>query len=448
MENNNLIKKTGLSKFAILNLVIGAIIGWGSFILPGVSFLPNSGIINTALGLCIGGVFVIIIQKAYQVMLRCHVGEGGEFSYTLSNMGKVHGFAVGWSLSLCYLSMIPLNATAYVLILRKIFGKVMLWGYMYNFGPTSVYLADILIASAPIIIFTLINLRGLQLSSKIQNIMSSSLVIIVIGLFFIILTKSDLKAFSENYLGFEKISFIKAASVIAIIPFLFVGFDVVPQVSVDLGFSPSKTHHTTILAIFFGILLYNLLNMIAGLSYGPAEAAQVEWAVGSSVTDKTGIIGFLFLLVALFSAVTGGINGFMISSSKLFGAISQENLSPKFLGEKNEKGIYHKAILFIAAVSLIGPWIGREVIILIVDMASVLAALAYTYVGFIGIKKSLSVFEKIMCILTCLVGAVFIGLLLIPGSPAQLSKGSMIFLIAWGLLGVLFYRFGTKQRNS
>ena len=107
-------EKKGLSKFDILNLVIGSIIGWGSFILPGSFFLPKAGVLSTVLGLCIGGIFVIIIQKAYQIMLSCHIGEGGEFSYALSNMGKIHGFIVGWSLSLCYLSMIPLNATAYV----------------------------------------------------------------------------------------------------------------------------------------------------------------------------------------------------------------------------------------------------------------------------------------------------------------------------------------------
>ena len=441
-------KVKGLSKFDVLNLVIGSIIGWGSFILPGTLFLPNSGVINTVLGLCIGGLFVIVIQKSYQVMLRNHVGEGGEFSYTLTNMGKVHGFVVGWSLSLCYLSMIPLNATAYVLILRKIFGKAMLWGYMYDFGPTSVYLADILIASAPIIVFTIINLRGLSLSAKIQNIMSSALVLIVIVLFFIILGKSDLKVFSDNYLGYDKISLAKTASIIAIIPFLFVGFDVVPQVSCDLGFTPSKTHVPTIISIIFGVLLYSLLNMIGALSYGPEEAAKVEWAVASSVTSKTGSIGFFFLLIAIFSAVTGGINGFMISSSKLLGALSNEKLSPAFLGKKNDKNLYPNAILFIAGVSLIGPWIGREVIILIVDMASVLAALAYTYVGIIGIRKGKNLFEKTMCAFSGLIGLIFIGLLLIPGSPAQLTKGSMFFLIAWTLLGFLFYRFGTRRKEK
>ena len=435
-------EKKGLSKFDILNLVIGSIIGWGSFILPGSFFLPKSGVLSTVLGLCIGGIFVIIIQKAYQIMLSCDIGEGGEFSYALSNMGKIHGFIVGWSLSLCYLSMIPLNATAYVLILRKIFGTAVLWGYLYKIGSTEVYLTDILIASAPIVIFTLINLKGLLLSARIQNVMSSSLVIIVIGLFLVILKKSNLTVFSENYLGFSQISLAKAASVIAIIPFLFVGFDVIPQVSADLQFEPSKAHFTAVTAIVFGILIYALLNAIAGLSYGPEEAAQLEWAVAASVTEKTGNIGFVFLLIALFSAVTGGINGFMIGSSKLLGAISKEKLSPAFLGEKNRKGLYPKSILFIAAVSLIGPWIGREVIILIVDMASVLAALAYIYVGLIGIKKSRTGFEKVICIVTC------IGLLLIPGSPAQLTAGSMIFLIAWAFLGVLFYRFGTRRTDK
>ena len=51
-------EKKGLSKFDILNLVIGSIIGWGSFILPGSFFLPKSGVLSTVLGLCIGGIFV------------------------------------------------------------------------------------------------------------------------------------------------------------------------------------------------------------------------------------------------------------------------------------------------------------------------------------------------------------------------------------------------------
>ena len=438
--------KKGLSKFDVLNLVIGSIIGWGSCILPGTFFLPKAGVLSTAIGLCIGGFFIAFIQKAYQVMLSCHVGEGGEFSYALSNLGKIHGFIVGWSLSLCYLSMIPLNATAYVLILRKIFGSAVMKGYLYTIGGTDVYASDIIIASVPIVVFTLINLRGLSLSARIQNVMSTSLVVIVTALFLIILGKSDLKLFSKNYFGISQISSAKIASVVAIVPFLFVGFDVIPQVSSDLRFSPAKAHATALVGIAFGVVIYALLNMIAGLSFGPEEAEKVEWAVASSVMKKTGTVGFVCMLIALFSAVTGGINGFMIGSSKLLGAVAREKLSPAFLGEKNEKGLYPKAILFIAGISLPGPWIGREVIILIVDTASVLAALAYAYVGFIGIKKSASAFDKLLCVFALTVALLFTALLLWPTSPARLGTASLDILAAWTGLGILFYLFGTRRR--
>ena len=120
--------KKKLGYFDVFSLVIGSIIGWGSFTLPGKQFLSKSGVINTTLGLFIGGALVIIIQFAYHIMLKNNIEEGGEFSYALNNLGRGHGFIVGWSLSLCYLSMIPLNASAYVLLFKVIFND------KYSFG--------------------------------------------------------------------------------------------------------------------------------------------------------------------------------------------------------------------------------------------------------------------------------------------------------------------------
>ena len=43
--------KKKLGYFDVFSLVIGSIIGWGSFTLPGKQFLSKSGVINTTLGL-------------------------------------------------------------------------------------------------------------------------------------------------------------------------------------------------------------------------------------------------------------------------------------------------------------------------------------------------------------------------------------------------------------
>ena len=81
--------KKGLSKFDVLNLVIGSIIGWGSFILPGTFFLPKAGVLSTVIGLGLGGFFIAIIQKAYQVMLARHVAEPVLFEHDTAQCDRI-----------------------------------------------------------------------------------------------------------------------------------------------------------------------------------------------------------------------------------------------------------------------------------------------------------------------------------------------------------------------
>ncbi|AME09331.1 MULTISPECIES: APC family permease [Gemella] len=432
-----MVKKLG--RFDVFSLVIGSIIGWGSFTLPGKQFLSKSGVINTTIGLATGGILVMLIQVAYHKMLEKNTEEGGEFSYAFNELGKLHGFIVGWSLSLCYLSMIPLNASAYVLLFRVIFGEKYNFGYLYSVAGYSVYISDILLMSSIIIIFAYINIKGLRVSSKVQNVMSLCLVSIVFLLIIFVGIKSDMTIFRSNYIENYKFSLKEISSVIAIVPFLFVGFDVIPQVAKELKF---KVHKATILAlisIVCGVFIYAGLNLIAGFSFSPTEAAATNWAVADSVISKLGYIGFSFMLVALWAAVTGGINGFMIASSKLIASLSKKDIMDKKYSKKNKNDVYPYAIVFVSTVSLIAPWIGREVILYIVDMASVLAAVAYGYVSYISFKYANKKFEKILCFIAIIISISFILLLLLPISPAMLDIPALIFLIIWLILGVIIY---------
>ena len=328
-----LMKKLGY--FDVFSLVIGSIIGWGSFTLPGKQFLSQSGIVNTTLGLFVGGALVMIIQVSYHIMLKHNNEEGGEFSYALNNLGRGHGFIVGWSLSLCYLSMIPLNASAFVLLFKVLFGEKFSFGYLYSVAGYSVWISDVIIMSFIIILFMVVNIRGLHLSSLVQNIMSTLLVIIVFILVVFVGYKSDIKVFEHNYLNNYTFSFGEVASVIAIVPFLFVGFDVVPQVAKELKFKPHKATLITFVSIIFGVLIYSLLNLIAGFSFSPTEARSTDWAVADSVIKTTGYVGFSFMLVALWAAINGGINGFMIASSKLIASLSDNKIMDKKYNIKN-----------------------------------------------------------------------------------------------------------------
>jgi amino acid transporter len=431
--------KKRLNKIDILALALGSIIGWGSFTLPGSKFLQQSGVINTAIGLILGGLCVVFIQFGYHIMMHKNHEDGGEFSYTYNNMGKANGFIVGWSLTLCYISLVPLNATALVLVIKKAFGSGIEFLYLYEIAGYPVYLSEILIASFIILLFAFINIKGLKVSARVQNAMSLLLVLNVIIVFIAMFINTDHTMFMHTYVDNYEFQIIEVAKILAIAPFLFVGFDVIPQVSTDLDFEAPKATRFSVISIFAGVLIYTLLNTITGLVYTPEKALLEEWALGTAVMDHIGSIGFLILIIALAGAVTGGINGFMLSSSKLIGALSTYRLIPDKYKELNENGVLEKAIKFVAVISLIAPWLGREVIIYIVDMSSLLAAIAYFYVCYIG-ARSTKGRKRNLSAIGAFISVVFIGLLIIPGSPGRLSTPSIMLMILWSIMGFLYYK--------
>lgn len=440
-------KENKLSRIDIFSIVLGAIIGWGSFMLPGTKFLKESGVVNTFLGLALGVICIIIIEKNYLIMMKAHDEEGGEFSYTYNNLGKKHGFIVGWFLTLAYFTMIPLNATAFPLVIKKIFGGVLEFGYLYNIAGYDVYLGEILMSSIIIIAFASLNLKGIKKTSKVQNVIIFSLILMILVVGVGMLIKGDRTNFVKTYIETYSFDLSQVLKVFAITPFAFIGFDAIPQLSRELNFSKKKASRVAIVSLVIGALIYNMLNIITALAYSPEQASALEWAAGSAVLSTLGKGAFLLLIIALTAAVWSGINGFMICSSKLLGSIANYKILPSKIGEVNKNGVFGNAIIFITIVSLIAPWFGREAIIWIVDMSSLGASIAYFYVSLIGLKRAENKRNKAIAIIGVCISIIFIMLLLLPISPAALTKESIIALIIWCIVGSIAYYMIQRKKT-
>lgn len=462
MDHNHEIRETSLERklnpINVWALALGSIIGWGAFVMPGTTFLPKAGTLGTLIGMALGALVMITIAMNYGYMVQKYPVAGGEYTFANNTFGRRHAYICGWFLSLSYLAIVPLNATALGLVSRKLLGGLLEVGYLYSVAGWDIYAGEIALASFALIFFGLLSIKGISVAGWLQTVMALSLVASVIILVIGALLNPNVKLSNlEPVYPEGKAPFAAVISIVAIAPWAFVGFDSIPQAAEEFNFSPKKANGIMIIAILFGAFVYVAINTItaAVMPWEAFLAEDYDWPTGEAVEIIMGKAGLIFLGVALVCAVLSGIIGFYMATSRLLYSMAREHALPSWFGKIDNKSRTPKnAIYFIMLISLTAPWFGREVLGWIVDMSSIGAAIGYGY-------TSLSTYQtlknnpqdhrpvlKLLSVLGSIFSAIFVILLVVPGMPSYLALESRICLIIWIILGLLFYLWSKKRINQ
>lgn len=450
--------KKDMRKFDIWALALGAIIGWGCFVLPGTNFLPKAGP-SAMIGLFLGGCIMAIISVSYGYCIKKYPLSGGEFVYADASFGKKHAFACGWMIVLGYWSLIPLNSTAIGMMTRYLMPGVFQVGYLYTIADWEVYLGEVLLSSAFIAVLGYMNVKGVKSAGWFQTTaavaLTASVVFCLIG---VITTKPDL---IENLRPFfaeiadgeirQKGSVACIVAVACYAPYCFVGFDCIPQAAEEYSFSHKAASKLMIGAIMADACIYAAIVFCTAVvePWGPLMRSNHDWATGQVVAVTLGDTGLLFLGIAMLCAVLSGMNAFYLAASRLLYSMSYADALPSVFGKLHPRyGTPAKATHFLLAISLVCPWFGRQILIWVVDMTCVGAAVGFTYTcaaaAIMARKEGLRGQTAISCVGTVLATG-FIILSFIPGSPGFLSPTSFLILLVWIGLGILFW-FRIKDR--
>ena len=323
------------------------------------------------------------------------------------------------------------------------------FGYLYTVAGEPIYIGKLLAAILAILFFMTLNLLGIKSAGRAQLWIVAALVAGMLAVFIGMLVTADFDVFKENYIESYSFSLEQVLGVIAISPFLCMGFDAVPQLVKDMGMSRHIASLMAIFSLLIGMLCYILLNFATGLAYGPEEAISLDWALGQGVMEHLGLAFFVLLIIALASAVATGINGYMICSSKLICGMARQNVLPGFLGFTTERGVPRNSIIAVSAIGILACFLGRKVMLWIIDMCSFGAAVAYFYVCFNTFRIAKKKAVKAQAAAGIALSLIFILLLLAPQSPAALARLELIFLCAWILIGIiLFVRMFARGRRA
>lgn len=119
-EKTDKIKKS-MGPGSIWAVAVGSIIGWGCFIQGGLWTERAGGTLPLFLGFLAGGLLMIVVGYSYSYMIAKFPVAGGEFAYAYKGFGRTASYICGWMLSLGYLSIVALNATALPVLASYIF---------------------------------------------------------------------------------------------------------------------------------------------------------------------------------------------------------------------------------------------------------------------------------------------------------------------------------------
>ena len=475
-----------LSPTHVWAIAFGCIIGWGSFINPGKKFLPNSGVAGTAIAMALGALVMIIIAYSYSYMVPKYPKAGGEFTFTKLNFGKKAAYLCGWFLVAAYLTTVPMNSTVIGLIVDGLDGAadILKFGFHYTIAGFDVYMGEMMFAMSILIIFGILNIRGVKVAGIVSTILASLLGISVLTLTIsaLISSKASLNNVAPVW-GFDKSAALAAAkagtydsiakyahsgttaiigsvlATFAIAPWAFVGFDTIPQAAEEFNFSHKKVSFIMIVAILFGCFVYTANNTIAAaaLERWPdliVNSESTPWLLLTAAECLLGPFGKILVGVAVSCAVLSGIMGFYMASSRLMFSMSRDGYLPEFFGKIDAKhGTPKNAMLFCIAISLCGPILGREALGWFVDMSAIGASIGYGFTCLAAWKclnrdKDGSRSLKVLAIIGVIFSLIFMILQLIPIpglNGVHFGKESYIMLVVWIVIGLVFYLKQKKQ---
>ena len=301
-------------------LSFGCAVGWGSFMMPGNSFLPVAGPLGTVLGIAVGALIMLIVGVNYSYMLRTYPDAGGAYSYVKHSFDLDHGFVAAWFLLLTYVAVIWANATALPLIGRFLLGSVFQHGLHYRIAGFDIYLGELLLAIGALVVCSLLCLRA-RAALRVQIVMALLLFggVLVCSVSVFSKLEGGLSSLAPAFApGRSPVTGV--LTIVAMAPWAFVGFESISHSAPEFRFSTAKALPVMGIALLTGAAAYSLLAVIAattqpaGFESWPAyiaalgdldinEAAPTFYAVRTAM----GPVGTpVLVFTVLGGVITGG----------------------------------------------------------------------------------------------------------------------------------------------
>lgn len=448
----------------ILVIAFGAMIGWGWVINSG-DWITTAGFAGSIIAMLIGGVMVFFVGLTYAELTSAMPQCGGEHVFSYRAMGPTGSFVCTWMIILGYVATSAFEATALPTVITYLFPEFN-QVYLYSIAGKDIYLTTILLGVGVAVLITFINIRGAKTAAILQTVLTA--IIAIAGILLVV--GSAVNGDGANITGqmWESGTGTTLGSVFKVAcmtPFLFIGFDVIPQAAEEINVPYKKIGKIMLLSIFLAVAWY-LLIIFAVCYIMPQSAIAQEMssqnglvsAKAIEIAFRSPLMGKVLIIGGLCGIITSW-NSFLMGGSRALYSMGESLMIPKMFGKLGKHKTPEAAIILCGIACVVAPFFGRGVLVWLVDAASFGCVIAYMFVSisFCILRKKKPDMARpykvkagrFVGVMAVLMAGFMTLLYIVPASfSAALVWQEWIVVGIWLALGAFFYFYSKKKYDA
>lgn len=440
-----------LGKKDVFAIAFGAMIGWGWVVMAG-QWILKAGTVGAMMAFGIGGVMVMFVGLTYAELTSAMPQCGGEQIFSLRALGPNWSFLCTWAIILGYVGVVAFEACALPTVLEYIAPNFMK-GYMYSVHGFDIYATWVAVGVVSSIIITIVNFVGVKPAAFLQSILT----FVIAGIGILLICGSAVNGEPANTTPLFHNGGGGVLSVAVMTPFMFVGFDVIPQAAEEIALPFKQIGKIILISIASAVIWYALIILAVSLMMTHQEMDSSVLVTADAMKKAFGNSDMMakVLIVGGMAGILSSWNSFFMGGSRAIYALANAKCLPQSLAKIHPKyKTPTTAVLLIGFISCIAPFFGRAMMEWLTNAGGIGAVTAYMMVSisFLVLRKNEPELERPYKVKNFkLVGTFAVllsGLMLVlylPGMPSGLGLPEWTIIGLWALLGVCFFIYAKRK---
>ena len=454
----------------------GAIVGVGWSVSINNWMTSCGGPVPAAIGYLMVLIIMIPIGLCYAELVSMLPVAGGGMAFAYKAFDEKIATVSGWASLGGMIAIIPWEAIQVTDVLGYLIPGIKSGPVLYNCYGSDVYLVAIVIGIVFSFLIFALNMKGLAAAAFIQKILCFVLVLAALLGAVAALFRGNIENLRPIYdvsnpsiygEGLKTVSHVTmfggCFAIVAQAAYFLAGFETIPQGIEDAGGDVKKVGRTVVLSVGLACLFYALLLICLRLGCPCQEFAGMQRPAAATMFPPLypGPAGKTLYWVIVIGAIAGLLttwNGFFTASANMMMGMSRGRLIPKAWSIQNGKGIAVIGQITCLVLSVIGPFLGVNLIDSITCFSATAFMLSWTLSAWSLVRLRIKHPEmkrpyKIpggigMGLFAVILSTIVLICMFIPASPFYVGALSIKMFLGWMIIGTILFLVSGLRRKG